>query len=79
MILGNPDAENRFAAKLSLSANVHVFDSKRAEAIALSALPVTVRGRSFPQRDVTENIARDYPAPIPNGRELSTVLRGVRF
>ena len=53
LILGNHDAENRFAAKLSLSANVHVFDSKRAEAIALSALPVTVHGRSFPQRDVT--------------------------
>lgn len=65
LILGNHDAENRFAAKLSLSANVHVFDSKRAEAVALPALAVTVHGRSFPQRDVTENIARYYPAPIP--------------
>ena len=65
MILGNHDAENRFAAKLSMSANVHVFDSKCAEAIAIEALQVTVHGRSFPQRDVTENIARDYPAAVP--------------
>jgi exonuclease SbcD len=64
MILGNHDAENRFAGKLSLSANVHVFDSKQAEAVAVPALQVTVHGRSFPQRDVTENIARDYPAAI---------------
>tara|TARA_R110000782_G_scaffold270455_1_gene371311 strand:- start:12895 stop:14148 length:1254 start_codon:yes stop_codon:yes gene_type:complete len=64
LILGNHDAENRFAAKLSMSANVHVFDSKRAEAIAVGALQVTVHGRSFPQRDVTDNIARDYPAAV---------------
>lgn len=64
LILGNHDAENRFAAKLSMSANVHVFDSKQAQAIAIEALQVTVHGRSFPQRDVTENIARDYPAAI---------------
>ena len=64
LILGNHDAENRFAAKLSMSANVHVFDSKQAQAIAIEALQVTVHGRSFPQRDVTENIARDYPAAV---------------
>ena len=64
LILGNHDAENRFAAKLSMSANVHVFGSRRAEAIAINALQVTVHGRSFPQRDVTENIARDYPAAV---------------
>ncbi|MDT7532994.1 DNA repair exonuclease [Sphingobium sp. SA2] len=64
LILGNHDAENRFAAKLSLSTNVHVFNSKHAEAIAIEALQVTVHGRSFPQRDVTENIARDYPAAV---------------
>lgn len=65
LILGNHDAENRFAAKLSLSSNVRVFDSKRAESIAVPAFDVMVHGRSFPQREVTENIARDYPASIP--------------
>ncbi|MBY3026676.1 exonuclease SbcCD subunit D [Rhizobium leguminosarum] len=64
LILGNHDAENRFAAKLSMSANVHVFDSKQAQAIAIEGLSITVHGRSFPQRDVTENIAREYPAAV---------------
>jgi len=64
LVLGNHDADNRFAAKLSMSSNVHLFDSKQAQAITIEALQVTVHGRSFPQRDVTENIARDYPAPI---------------
>jgi exonuclease SbcD len=64
LILGNHDAENRFAAKLTMSANVHVFDSKRPQTIAIEALLVTIHGRSFPQRDVTENIARGYPAAV---------------
>jgi DNA repair exonuclease SbcCD nuclease subunit len=64
IILGNHDAENRFAAKLSLSHNVHVFASRCAESVSIEALAVTVHGRSFPQRDVSENIARDYPAPV---------------
>jgi len=64
LILGNHDAENRFAAKLSMSANVHLFASKAAEAIAIEALKVSVHGRSYPQRDVTENIARDYPPAV---------------
>jgi DNA repair exonuclease SbcCD nuclease subunit len=62
LILGNHDAENRFAPKLKHSSNVHVFESKRAESVSIEKLKVMVHGRSFPQRDVSENIARDYPA-----------------
>lgn len=64
LILGNHDAENRFASKLTLSANVHLFHHQRAESVSIDELAVTLHGRSFPQRDVTENIARDYPAPV---------------
>lgn len=62
MVLGNHDAENRFVRKLALSPNVHVFDSRRAETITIDDLGVAIHGRSFPQREVNENIARDYPA-----------------
>ena len=65
IVLGNHDAENRFASKLALTDNVHLFGARRAESVAIESLSVTVHGRSFPQRDVTENIARDYPAPTP--------------
>ncbi|HEY4546808.1 MAG TPA: DNA repair exonuclease [Pedomonas sp.] len=64
LLFGNHDAENRFASKLKLASNVHVFSSKRAETIAIDELRVSVHGRSFPQRDVTDNIARDYPAAV---------------
>lgn len=73
LILGNHDAENRFAAKLSMSANVHLFDSKQAEAIVIEDLKVIVNGRSFPQRDVTENIARDYPAAVPGNFNIGVL------
>lgn len=79
LILGNHDAENRFAPKLSMSANVHVFESKHAHAISMEELRVTVHGRSFPQRDVTDNIARDYPIAIAghfNIGVLHTALQG---
>ena len=79
VILGNHDAENRFAPKLSHSSNVHVFDSKRAQAVAIEALKVTVHGRSFPQPAVTENIARGYAAAVPghfNIGVLHTACKG---
>ncbi|MGE3702812.1 MAG: exonuclease SbcCD subunit D [Hyphomicrobiaceae bacterium] len=65
IILGNHDAENRFASKLALTDNVHLFGARRAESVKIEPLSVTIHGRSFPQRDVTENIARDYPAAVP--------------
>jgi exonuclease SbcD len=64
MIAGNHDAENRFASRLELSDNVTVLSSKRPETVRLEELGIAVHGRSFPQRDVTDNIALDYPAPI---------------
>jgi DNA repair exonuclease SbcCD nuclease subunit len=61
IVLGNHDAENRFASKLHWSDNVHLFSSRRPETIVLEDLRVAVHGRSFWQRDVSENIALDYP------------------
>jgi exonuclease SbcD len=64
MIAGNHDAENRFASRLELSDNVTVLSSKRPETVRLEELGIAVHGRSFPQRDVTDNMALDYPTPI---------------
>ena len=65
MILGNHDAENRFAGRLDLSDNVYRLSHKKPESVALEELGVVIHGRSFPQRDVTENLALGYPAPVP--------------
>ncbi|MGO9391538.1 metallophosphoesterase family protein, partial [Rhodoblastus sp.] len=64
MIAGNHDAENRFAARLDYSENVKLLSARRPESFAIDDLGVVVHGRSFPQRDVYENLARDYPAPV---------------
>lgn len=61
LIAGNHDAENRFADKLALSGNVHRFAHKQAETVIVDEIEVALHGRSFGQRDVTENIALAYP------------------
>jgi DNA repair exonuclease SbcCD nuclease subunit len=63
LIAGNHDAENRYASRLKYSGNVHLFAHKAAESVEVEALGVVVHGRSFGQRDVTDNLARDYPPP----------------
>jgi DNA repair exonuclease SbcCD nuclease subunit len=65
MIAGNHDAENRFANRLELSDNVTLLSARRPETVRLEELGVAIHGRSFPHRDVTDNIALDYPRPIP--------------
>lgn len=66
MVLGNHDAENRFVSKLRFSDNVHVFSTRKAETCRLEDIAVAIHGRSFPQREVSENLAQTYPAPVPN-------------
>lgn len=66
LISGNHDAENRYAGRLRYSANVHLFSARSAESVAIEEFGVVLHGQSFPQRDVFENLARDYPTPIAN-------------
>jgi len=79
LALGNHDAENRFLSRLDLSDNVHRFSSRRAESIRLDELETTLHGRSFPERDVGENLALGYPPPVAghlNIGVLHTVCEG---
>ena len=62
MVLGNHDSANRFADKLALSGNVHVFPKTRAATHVLDDVGVAIHGRSFPRPDVSEDLAREYPA-----------------
>lgn len=61
MILGNHDSQNRFADKLSMTQNVHVFPKSAATSQSLNDVGVTIHGRSYPRWDLSEDIARDYP------------------
>lgn len=63
MLLGNHDAENRFAPKLKLSDNVYIFPNDNAATFYIEDLGVALHGRSFARHDITENLAASYPAP----------------
>lgn len=65
LVWGNHDAECLFAKKLALDNEcVHVFPSDKATSIQLDELEnVVIHGQSYPTRDVTENLASQYPDP----------------
>jgi DNA repair protein SbcD/Mre11 len=65
VIRGNHDAENRFMQRLALSDNVHVLGADAPETLRLDELGVAIHGQSYGRRDVLENLARGYPAPLP--------------
>lgn len=76
---GNHDAESVMTSRLALPDNVHVFKANRPGTFILEAQRVALHGRSFPQAAVTENLAADYPAPVPghfNIGVLHTALEG---
>jgi DNA repair exonuclease SbcCD nuclease subunit len=79
IVMGNHDAENRFARRLEFSDNVHVLSADQAETILLHDVKAAIHGRSFPRRDVTENLAAGYLHPVPgyfNIGILHTALTG---
>ena len=55
---------NPFAGRLELSGNVTVLPSNRPGTVKFEDIGAAVHGQSFPQREVTENIALGYPAPV---------------
>lgn len=61
--LGNHDAANGFMDKLKFGDRIHVFSKRKAESIRLPDVAAVIHGRSFPQEDVRENLARNYPPP----------------
>ena len=61
LIAGNHDAESVITRSLNLPDNVVTYSSRSAESHRHASLPVVVHGRSFPDRQVPENIALDYP------------------
>lgn len=65
IITGNHDAESLMTRSLTWPGNVKVFRADKAETWTLEDLGVAVHGRSFPKREVTENIALAYPDPVP--------------
>jgi DNA repair exonuclease SbcCD nuclease subunit len=79
LLYGNHDAESEMTRRLTLPANVHLFDSRKPLTHKLDALRVALHGRSFKEAATMENLAAGYPAPLPgwlNIGVLHTALEG---
>lgn len=79
LLYGNHDAANVMTRSLDLPDNVYCFHHKHPSTIEFQDLGVALHGQSFERRDITDNIARNYPPPMPgllNIGVLHTALEG---
>jgi DNA repair protein SbcD/Mre11 len=61
---GNHDADSVLAKSLTWPDDVREFSTRGAETCRIADLRVTLHGRGFARRDVTENFAAAYPEPV---------------
>ncbi len=66
LLFGNHDAESVITRKLPLPANVSVFDARKSHTILVEDVQTALHGRSFKDRQTTENLAVTYPLPKAN-------------
>lgn len=65
LLRGNHDAESVVTKAIRLPDTVVEFSTRRPETHRIEALRVALHGRGFPTREVAENYALSYPAPVP--------------
>lgn len=65
IVQGNHDAQSHMTRQIPWPENVKVFSSRTAETVRLEALGVAIHGHSFPNREVNENLAKNYPPAVP--------------
>jgi exonuclease SbcD len=65
MVRGNHDAASRITRSLRLPEGVSELASRRAQSLVLEDLGVAVHGRSYPGREVREDLTAAYPDAVP--------------
>ena len=65
IVSGNHDAAGKMTRSLPYPDNVHVLSWRKPETRIIDHLKVAVHGQSFPKVAVTDNLAIDYPDPVP--------------
>ncbi len=63
VLFGNHDAQSQMTRALRLPANVHTFSADGCQEHCIDRLKVCLHGRSFKQRETTDNLAQTYPPP----------------
>jgi len=64
-IRGNHDAESVLTRNLRLPEGATLLAARTPQTLQLPEIGVAVHGQSFATRDVQDNLARSYPAPLP--------------
>ena len=77
LLHGNHDAESQITRRLELPDNVQVFGTRKPETFNIGELNVALHGQSFLQRDVTDNLALDYPAPVSSAFNIGVLHTGL--
>ena len=77
LLKGNHDAESQITRRLELPENVHLFGSRKPQTFELDELSVALHGQSFPQRNVTENLALVYPDPVSRAFNIGVLHTGL--
>lgn len=65
LLKGNHDAESVVTKAISLPEGVFQFPTTKTTTFRIDELNVALHGRSFPNREVTENYVLAYPDPVP--------------
>lgn len=65
-IRGNHDAASRITRFLDAPSHVRELSFKSPETLVYEDLGIAVHGTSYARREVTENLAKHYPAPLPH-------------
>lgn len=77
LLYGNHDAESKITKQLELPDNVHVFSSRKPQTFKHFDSNIALHGQSFRQRDVTDNLALDYPAPVTGAFNIGVLHTGL--
>ena len=77
LLYGNHDAESKITKQLELPDNVHVFSSRKPQTFELLDSNIALHGQSFRQRDVTDNLALNYPAPVTGAFNIGVLHTGL--
>ncbi len=77
ILYGNHDAESQITKRLTLPDNVRVFSARKPETFSLENINVALHGRGYSDRDITENLAASYPAPVRGAFNIGVLHTGM--
>ncbi|MCY3886022.1 MAG: DNA repair exonuclease [Gammaproteobacteria bacterium] len=77
VLYGNHDAQSQITKRLRLPENVKEFDHESVQSHRLDGFNVVLHGRSYPSRDVQDNLSQEYPSPTEGMFNIGVLHTGL--